>query len=155
MLERILLSLVKKEKLIGVILSFLLGAATSALGINLDLVKQEICEGVTTSQNVDMAKLKISVAYDSKVEAFGQPQFTRSTGEAFRIWETVSNDGQSMMAKHPADYTLFEIGEYDDKTGQVEMYATHKNLGTALEAKKPDDINQPLPFLKNEKKVNS
>lgn len=43
MIEKILLKLLKKERLIATLLSFVLGASATALGINAEVVKQEFC----------------------------------------------------------------------------------------------------------------
>lgn len=89
-------------------------------------------------------KLKAFVIYDSKVEAYNSPFFQRSTGEAMRSFEAACSDAGSNISKWPADYTLFEIGEYDDQSGVFEMYEAKRNLGTALEFKK---ASEPLPMF--------
>lgn len=89
-------------------------------------------------------KQKVFVVFDSKVEAYMTPFFCRSKGEALRSWETACNDGQSMMSKHPADYTLFESGEYDDATGRIQQHNALIPLGTAIEAKRVPQ--EQLPF---------
>lgn len=83
-----------------------------------------------------MAKLKMFSVYDSKVEAYTPPFYCRTIGEAMRNWETTCNDGKSMMSNHPADYTLFEVGEYDESTAKVSPLGALKNLGCAIEAKR-------------------
>lgn len=77
--------------------------------------------------------LKMFSVYDSKVEAYLTPHFMRSRGEAIRAYSQASNDPQTQFAKNPADFTFFEIGEYDDSTGNVKMYDVKFSLGTALE----------------------
>lgn len=97
-------------------------------------------------------KLQIFTVYDSKVEAYMQPFFARSIGEALRNWETACNDGESMMAKHPSDYSLFQIGEFDDTNGSINILEAKKALGTAVEAKraipKQDDIESAISRIK-------
>lgn len=82
-------------------------------------------------------KLKIFSVYDCKIEAYAPPFFMRTAGEALRAWETTVNQDEetSNIAKHPADYTLFEIGEYDEATGHLHSHSANINLGSALEAK--------------------
>lgn len=87
-----------------------------------------------------MAVLKVYVVYDSKVGAYDKPFFMRSNGECLRGWETVCNDGKSMMSLYPTDYTLFESGEYDESTGRVNQYDALRPLSTALEAKKSESM---------------
>lgn len=81
-------------------------------------------------------KLKMYAVYDSKVETYAQPFFLPTNGAAIRSWIGAVNDETTMFAKHPEDYTLFELGEYDDETGKTENLHTPKSLGTALEYKK-------------------
>lgn len=83
--------------------------------------------------------MKVLTVYDSKAEAFLPPFYMRTTAEALRAFESTCNDPESNMSRYPEDYTLFEIGEWDDNKGQVSMYEAHKSLGLAIEYKK-----QPL-----------
>jgi hypothetical protein len=48
------------------------------------------------------------------------------------------NDQSTMFNKHPEDYALYELGEYDDDTGQFKNYDKHKSLGLAAEYIIPD-----------------
>lgn len=61
--------------------------------------------------------LKILAVYDSKAEVFSRPFFAVALGAALRSFEDAVNDPKSEYSAHPGDYTLFAIGEYDDKTG--------------------------------------
>lgn len=64
-------------------------------------------------------KLLMVAIRDKQVDAFMPPLFVRAKGEAVRIFmDEVSRDG-SPMAKHPGDYDLFVLAEYDDGTGKV------------------------------------
>lgn len=82
-----------------------------------------------------MSKLKVFCVYDSKVEAYMKPFFARTVGEALRSWEEICNDGQSAMAKHPHDFTLFECASWDEQTGKFEQLASLRSLSSAWEAK--------------------
>lgn len=63
--------------------------------------------------------LKIFSVKDKIVEAFLQPFFSPTIGSAIRSLTEVVNDPQSPFAKNPHDYTLYQIGEFDDWSGQV------------------------------------
>lgn len=76
---------------------------------------------------------KMFVVYDSKVEAYLTPHLMRTTAEAIRGFTAVCNDPSTQFNKTPADFTYFEIGQFDDQTGVVSMYESKKSLGTALE----------------------
>lgn len=58
--------------------------------------------------------LKMFCIYDAKVEAYMTPFFMRSKGEAIRGFTELVNDGKSNFAKYPADFTLFELGDWND-----------------------------------------
>lgn len=64
-------------------------------------------------------KLIMVAIHDSMSESFGRPLFVRAFGEAERSFREVINDGRSDYAKHPAHFTLFEIGSFEDTTGVV------------------------------------
>lgn len=93
-------------------------------------------------------KLQMFCVFDSKVEAYMQPFYARTVGEALRSWEQSCNDGQSMMSRHPGDYTLFQVGEFDDQTGRIHAKEAFTNLGTAIEQKRAPKEEIPLPFGK-------
>lgn len=77
-------------------------------------------------------KLKIFAVYDTAVAAYMQPFFMQSKGAAIRGWLDAAEDPKTQFNKHPGDFTLFELGEYDEETGKFENALTPINLGTAL-----------------------
>jgi len=79
---------------------------------------------------------KLFSVYDSKVEAYMQPQFYRAKGEAIRAFEGAVNSKDTQFATHAEDFTLFAIGEYDDATGKITCPATPEPIGKAIEFKK-------------------
>ena len=84
-----------------------------------------------------MAKLKVFAVRDSKAEAYMNPFFMRSRGEALRAFVSGVNDPQTQLCKFPADFTLFEIGEFDEESGDLVMLPTGKvSLGLALSSSK-------------------
>lgn len=90
-------------------------------------------------------KLKIYCIYDSKGENFGkQPHFFENRADSIRAFQQAVNDPQSMWSKYPADYTLFEIGEWDQMEGVITMYETKMSLGLALEYKNKPATETPL-----------
>lgn len=89
-------------------------------------------------------KHKVFCVYDSKVEAYMTPFVFRSTGEALRSFETTVNDPQSNLCRHPADFTLFEIGEFQEEDGTIAPYSAKKSLGLALDFKKQPQEQLPM-----------
>lgn len=82
-------------------------------------------------------KLKVFTCYDCKVESYGNPFFMKTKGEAIRGFAEVSNDEKSQIAKYPEDFTLFELGEYDDSNGKFVLHSTPISIGKAIEFVKP------------------
>lgn len=74
---------------------------------------------------------KCVVVFDRKAESYETPRFVRGTGEAVRIFQDLVNDGgKSIFSVHPIDFVLFEIGEFDERTGLLDLYSDFKRLGS-------------------------
>lgn len=104
-----------------------------------------------------MAIHKIYSIHDSKVGAYNQPWFARAPGEAIRNFSDLCNDPQSMIFRHCADYTLFELGEFDDNAASIKMLAAPHALGNGLNYKKnPTDADRQTDFVTelNQKRAN-
>lgn len=86
--------------------------------------------------------LKLFSIYDSKAEAFIQPFFSPATGSAIRSFETAANDAGSDFHKYGADYTLFEIGTFDEHTCELTPLESKINLGLAITFLRP--IEAPM-----------
>ncbi len=64
-------------------------------------------------------KLEAYSIYDSKSKIFSPPFFLRSRGEAIRAFSTTAGDKTNNVGKFPEDFTLFQVGHYDDNTGAL------------------------------------
>lgn len=62
-------------------------------------------------------KMQIVAARDVRVEAYMQPTFVPHTAAAVRAFTDHVRDPQSDFAKHPEDYELWWLGEYNDQDG--------------------------------------
>ena len=61
----------------------------------------------------------IYTIYDVKAEAYLTPFFLQNEAILKRtIMDTLSDDNH-MFGKHPEDYIMYYVGEYDDQTGQI------------------------------------
>lgn len=87
--------------------------------------------------------LKAFSVFDSKSESYLQPFFSQTTGTAIRSFESAANDHNHQFAAYAADYTLFEIGSFEENSGSYQSLKSHVNLGTALSY-----IHQQLPEVK-------
>lgn len=70
---------------------------------------------------------------DAAVKGFNQPFFTRSPGEAIRMFGDETQAEKSRLGLHPEDYELYELGYFDDDTAQVEQHVQPKLLARAVD----------------------
>lgn len=77
--------------------------------------------------------LKIFTIHDAKSEAYLTPIYFRTKGEAIRAFTATVNDETSNFSKNPEDFTLFELGEYDDCKAKLSPHLTAIPIGKALE----------------------
>jgi hypothetical protein len=91
----------------------------------------------------------VYAVYDSKVNHYDQPFLMHSRGEALRSWITIVNDQSTSFFKYPEDFSLMELGEYDNITGKYKNHDVPVNLGLASNFKKPQtEINNILDLSK-------
>ena len=64
---------------------------------------------------------------------------------ATRSFSDCIDDTEHNFARHPADYTLFKIGTFNDKTAEIEYLSPHINLGNGVEYK-----SEQLALIKEE-----
>lgn len=64
-----------------------------------------------------MAILVACAVFDSKVGAYSPPFFVKTKGEAIRSFTDACADDNLPFKKHPGDYRLFLLGEFDDNSG--------------------------------------
>ncbi len=79
---------------------------------------------------------KIFTVYDSKAEAYTTPFFSQTTATAIRAFTQAANEVDHDFNRYAADYTLFELGLWDDQTADITTHITLINLGTAITFKK-------------------
>lgn len=60
---------------------------------------------------------KIFSIYDDKAKAYMMPFYSPQTGSAIRAVVTQLKDPNSMLSQHPNDFTLYEIGVFNDQDG--------------------------------------
>lgn len=78
-------------------------------------------------------KLKVCAARDVKASAFLQPFVTNSLGTGMRLFGDSCADVKSVFNKHPEDFMLFEIGDYDDETGLLSPVVPPKLVCSATD----------------------
>lgn len=90
-------------------------------------------------------QLKIYAVHDSKVGAYLKPFTMRSNGEAIRAWTQTCNGNESQFSQTPADFTLVELGTYNEETGTIKPHADKIPLGTALDFRQAEPDIPHIP----------
>lgn len=91
--------------------------------------------------------LKMCCVYDSKVGAYLPPMFFRSKMEAIRSFSSAVADESHQFCKYPEDYTLFDVGEWDDSTCKFTPHLTPISLIKAHECVR-DKVAENLSVAK-------
>lgn len=65
-------------------------------------------------------RYKVVAIRDRAVDTFSIPQFVSAVGAAVRAFgdEVKRKADNNALNMHPEDYDLYDLGEYDDDTGQ-------------------------------------
>ncbi len=63
---------------------------------------------------------KVYSIRDNKMETFGTLVYIDNDAVAVRMFgDLILGDKESLMGKHPADFGLYKLGEFDDNTGKM------------------------------------
>ncbi len=89
----------------------------------------------------------VFTVYDGKAQAFTQPFFAVNTRVAVRMFTQLANDTEHLFCLHAEDFTLIELGEFDDKTGLFDLEAVPETIGKAMQYQndvKPVDLKEAM-----------
>lgn len=79
---------------------------------------------------LDQPKAKVFCFKDGKSESYGPPITFENRGMFIRDFVQAGlASGQPIWAKHPQDFTVFELGEYDARSGNIELYESKLAIG--------------------------
>jgi len=67
-------------------------------------------------------KLLLVAVYDKKACVFSQPDVAVQVGQAVRSFSDAVNNPQTAFNKHPEDFTLYQVGFFDDNSGHCTPY---------------------------------
>lgn len=67
----------------------------------------------------------ICAVRDRQLDAFMRPFTAATTGQAMRAFMDEVNRPDSEMHKHPEDYELYHLGDFDDDTGALTSCKPH------------------------------
>lgn len=80
-------------------------------------------------------KLKVFAIYDHRAMDYRNPLYFKRTEEAIRSFGIAANDPSTDICKYAEDYSLAELGTYDDDTGLHENHPAPKMITSAPLAK--------------------
>lgn len=78
-------------------------------------------------------RLMICSIFDAKVGVYSPPMLYKTKGEAIRAFTDAVNDPQLPFKRHPEDYRLFYMGDWEDTTGELLSPRTPEPLIGAAE----------------------
>lgn len=88
--------------------------------------------------------LRVFTLLDTKSGIHSAPFFMAHPGQAIRAVQTVGEDINTTVGRHPADFMLVELGTFDDQTGGfANAYQPMMTVASLLE---PRPTRQPNLF---------
>lgn len=67
-------------------------------------------------------RIKVFSVFDSKLASFGRPWYEMTEASAVRVFSDAVNDStnaNNQWYKHPEDFSLYLLGEFDDSSGEI------------------------------------
>lgn len=85
-------------------------------------------------------QLHVVCVYDSKAVAYNVPQFVQSVGGAVRAFSDEINRAatDNVLYNHPGDFVFFELGTFDDQTGNIAMFEAPRIIAVGNDYRKED-----------------
>lgn len=78
---------------------------------------------------------RIFALHDSKAEAFTAPIFEVSRGVAIRSFQAEVKNKDSKLCQHAEDFTLYELGGYDEQHAGFQLLASPEVVARAIDFK--------------------
>ncbi len=92
-------------------------------------------------------KHKIFSIFDSKAQAYLPPFCLAEKAMAVRIFGDCVNSDDHQFGKHPGDYTLFELGSFDDSVCVVSCAPSAVKVVNGLEVLVSGEFQPDLEFV--------
>lgn len=67
--------------------------------------------------------------YDTKALVFSQPSYFPNDATAMRAFLQLSNESGNTVNQYPADFIIFNVGEWDDQNGVLLALTAPRSLG--------------------------
>lgn len=79
--------------------------------------------------------MKVYGIFDVKVSEYLPPFYANTHGQALRLFTDHTNDPSTPIYRHPEDYRLFHLAEFDQATGAFISRDKPEHLGDAADVK--------------------
>lgn len=76
--------------------------------------------------------LILTTIRDIKTGSYSQPMAYKSAGEALRSFADICSDSNTLLNKHPKDFSMLRIGTYDQSNALINVEQP-SHLGDATE----------------------
>lgn len=76
---------------------------------------------------------KVWAVRDDKAKAFSPPQLAKTLGTAERDFRGILGNKDTLPAKNPEDFSMFELGEYDEDKGLMIPLDTPRHIAKAID----------------------
>lgn len=84
---------------------------------------------------MDSLNHKIFCFKDSKSNTYGPPITAQTKGMFLRDVMEELNKGQAIWARHPMDFSIYELGEYDSRSGEIRLLDVKNCIGLVQDLK--------------------
>lgn len=81
--------------------------------------------------------------FDEKADAFLPPFILPNANMAKRVFSDCVNSDTHQFGLNPMDYTLFELGQFNDANGQFTLQRAKTSLGNGVEFRSLDRPRSP------------
>jgi len=95
--------------------------------------------------------MKVFSIYDGKIRSFMRPFLDAHTGSALRSFEQACKEPTSPFAQFPADFVLYEVGTFNQDTGDLTSYSPKIQIAAAIDyVRNPQSSLQTPQILKTQ-----
>lgn len=75
------------------------------------------------------------IVYDSASETYTAPTAHPARGQAIRSFGDAVNAKEGVLSQHPESFTLFEVGIFNVRTGEIELYEAKQSVANGIDLK--------------------
>lgn len=84
--------------------------------------------------------------HDAKALQYHSPWYAVNHGAALRIVADLANDLNTLIGRHPRDYTVWHCGTWDDNAGVFVPLQPLVHVSDVISLLKPDEQQPTLPL---------